>query len=72
MAPKVAIVYVSTTNHLVYTDLPAANCTPKYSLYGHIKKLAEAEKEGIESAGGKVDVYQYAVLTSDTFLHFPH
>ncbi|KAG8526967.1 uncharacterized protein KY384_008396 [Bacidia gigantensis] len=29
-----------------------------YSLYGHIKKLAEAEKEGIESAGGKVDLYQ--------------
>jgi len=29
-----------------------------YSLYGHIAKLAAAEKEGIEAAGGKVDVYQ--------------
>jgi len=29
-----------------------------YSMYGHIKTLADAEKEGIESAGGSVDVYQ--------------
>jgi len=29
-----------------------------YSMYGHIKQLAEAEKKGIEAAGGKVDVYQ--------------
>jgi len=29
-----------------------------YSMYGHIKQLAEAEKKGIESAGGSVDVYQ--------------
>jgi len=31
-----------------------------YSMYGHIAKLVEAEKAGIESAGGKVDVYQVA------------
>jgi NAD(P)H dehydrogenase (quinone) len=31
-----------------------------WSMYGHIKKLAEAEKKGIEGAGGKVDVYQIA------------
>ncbi|KAI9698177.1 MAG: Minor allergen Cla h 7 [Candelina mexicana] len=31
-----------------------------YSMYGHIQKLAEAEKKGIESAGGKVDLYQHA------------
>ncbi|QKX53258.1 uncharacterized protein TRUGW13939_00334 [Talaromyces rugulosus] len=31
-----------------------------YSMYGHIVKLAEAEKKGIEAAGGKVDVYQIA------------
>lgn len=30
-----------------------------YSMYGHILKLAEAEKEGIEAAGGKADLYQY-------------
>lgn len=28
-------------------------------MYGHIVKLAEAEKKGIEAAGGKVDIYQY-------------
>ncbi|KAI1751808.1 minor allergen Alt a 7 [Xylaria castorea] len=29
-----------------------------YSMYGHIAKLAAAEKEGIEKAGGTVDLYQ--------------
>ncbi|KAI1334551.1 quinone oxidoreductase [Xylariaceae sp. FL0016] len=29
-----------------------------YSMYGHIRKLAEAEKAGIEKAGGKCDLYQ--------------
>ena len=28
-------------------------------MYGHIKQMAEAEKRGIEAAGGSVDVYQY-------------
>lgn len=28
-------------------------------MYGHIKTLAEAEKKGIEDAGGKADIYQY-------------
>jgi len=41
------------------TEMPA----PKvaiiiYSMYGHIAKLAEAEKAGIEKAGGKVEIYQ--------------
>jgi len=31
-----------------------------YSMYGHIAKLAEAEKAGIESAGGSVTIYQVA------------
>ncbi|EDN08235.1 minor allergen Alt a 7 [Histoplasma capsulatum] len=31
-----------------------------YSMYGHIQKLAEAEKKGIEAAGGTVDIYQVA------------
>lgn len=30
----------------------------QYSMYGHIGKIAEAEKSGIEAAGGKADVYQ--------------
>jgi len=31
-----------------------------YTLYGHIAKLAEAEKKGIEAAGGNVTIYQVA------------
>lgn len=29
-----------------------------YSMYGHIKALADAQVKGIEAAGGKADVYQ--------------
>ncbi|KAK2606371.1 flavodoxin-like fold protein [Conoideocrella luteorostrata] len=29
-----------------------------YSMYGHIRQLAEAEKRGIEKAGGTADLYQ--------------
>jgi len=29
-----------------------------YSMYGHIAKLAEAEKKGVEAAGGTADIYQ--------------
>jgi NAD(P)H dehydrogenase (quinone) len=28
-------------------------------MYGHVAKLAEAEKKGIEEAGGSADIYQY-------------
>jgi NAD(P)H dehydrogenase (quinone) len=28
-------------------------------MYGHIKQMAEAEKRGVEAAGGSVDLYQY-------------
>lgn len=28
-------------------------------MYGHILKLAEAEKKGIEAAGGSADIFQY-------------
>ncbi|KAG8993349.1 hypothetical protein FRB94_010833 [Tulasnella sp. JGI-2019a] len=31
-----------------------------YSLFGHIKKMAEAEKAGIEAAGGNATIYQVA------------
>lgn len=30
----------------------------KYSTYGHIVKLAEAEAAGIRAAGGSVDIFQ--------------
>ncbi|KAJ5642555.1 Flavoprotein WrbA [Penicillium lividum] len=39
-----------------------------YSMYGHILKLAEAEKRGIEAAGGKADIYQIAETLSDEVL----
>lgn len=29
-----------------------------YSMYGHIATLAQAQKKGIEAAGGSVDLYQ--------------
>jgi NAD(P)H dehydrogenase (quinone) len=35
-----------------------SNNALQYSMYGHIKTLAEAEKKGVESAGGKADLYQ--------------
>jgi len=28
-------------------------------MYGHLGQLAQAEKKGIEAAGGTVDLYQY-------------
>jgi len=31
-----------------------------YSMYGHIRQLAEAEKKGIEEAGGSADLFQIA------------
>ncbi|EEA21333.1 conserved hypothetical protein [Talaromyces marneffei ATCC 18224] len=31
-----------------------------YSMYGHVAKLAEAEKKGVEAAGGQADIYQIA------------
>lgn len=32
----------------------------QYSMYGHIKALAEAEKAGAEKAGVEVDIFQIA------------
>jgi len=29
-----------------------------YSMYGHVAKLAEAEKKGVEEAGGQADLFQ--------------
>ncbi|KAF9524351.1 NADH-quinone oxidoreductase [Crepidotus variabilis] len=39
-----------------------------YSMYGHIQKLAEAEKAGIEAAGGKADIYQVPETLSEEVL----
>jgi len=34
-------------------------------MYGHVAKLAQAEKAGIEAAGGKADLYQYVHTSSN-------
>jgi len=43
-----------------------------YTMYGHIAKLAEAEKKGIEEAGGKVDVYQISETLPEEVLGKMH
>ncbi|KDQ60439.1 benzoquinone reductase [Jaapia argillacea MUCL 33604] len=70
-APEVAVAPA-------YTPTPALDITgpgrgPKvaiiiYSMYGHISKLAEAEKAGIESAGGSAEIFQIPETLSDQVL----
>jgi len=43
-----------------------------YSMYGHIRKLADAEKKGIEAAGGEATLYQIAETLSDEVLGKMH
>ncbi|KAK4241532.1 flavoprotein-like protein [Achaetomium macrosporum] len=43
-----------------------------YSMYGHIRQLAEAEKAGIEKAGGTADLYQVPETLSQEVLDKMH
>ncbi|KAI0035343.1 1,4-benzoquinone reductase [Vararia minispora EC-137] len=43
-----------------------------YSMYGHVAKLAEAEKAGIEAAGGQATIYQIAETLSKDILDLMH
>jgi NAD(P)H dehydrogenase (quinone) len=43
-----------------------------YSMYGHVAKLAEAEKAGIESAGGTVEIFQIPETLPDEVLAKMH
>jgi len=43
-----------------------------YSMYGHIRQLAEAEKKGIEEAGGSVTLFQVEETLSDEVLAKMH
>ncbi|KAL5431314.1 Minor allergen Alt a 7 [Paraphaeosphaeria minitans] len=43
-----------------------------YSMYGHIRQLAEAEKKGIEAAGGSVTMFQVEETLSDEVLAKMH
>ncbi len=56
-APKVAIVIYSMHGHVAKRTFTCV-CTP---IYTHCLQsiVAEAEKAGIESAGGKAEIFQY-------------
>jgi NAD(P)H dehydrogenase (quinone) len=41
-------------------------------MYGHIKQLADAEKKGIEKAGGTADVFQVAETLPEDVLSKMH
>lgn len=71
MAPKVAIVFVCPPFTPRLCSMLTDNAM-QYSMYGHIQKLAEAEKKGIESAGGQADVFQVAETLSDEVLGKMH
>ncbi|OJJ45908.1 hypothetical protein ASPZODRAFT_152864 [Penicilliopsis zonata CBS 506.65] len=43
-----------------------------FSLYGHTQTMAEAEKKGIEAAGGQADIFQVAETLSDMVLEKMH
>ncbi len=63
MAPKIAIIYVSAAlyaNGAKAQVKTALERTDHWGIhmYGHIAKMAEAEKAGIEAAGGTADLYQ--------------
>ncbi|SCW01646.1 LAFE_0E04214g1_1 [Lachancea fermentati] len=39
-----------------------------YTLYGHTRALAEAQKRGVEAAGGEADIYQVPETLSEDIL----
>lgn len=41
-------------------------------MYGHIKKMAEAEAEGVKAAGGTVDFYQVPETLPESVLSAMH
>ncbi|KAF4594435.1 minor allergen Alt a 7 [Ophiocordyceps camponoti-floridani] len=43
-----------------------------YSMYGHVRQLAEAEKQGIEKAGGSADLFQLPETLSEDVLSKMH
>nr|VWP01316.1 Polygalacturonase (PG) (EC (Pectinase) [Ganoderma boninense] len=43
-----------------------------YSMYGHIAKLAESVKQGVESAGGSVTIYQISETLPEEILAKMH
>ncbi|PHH71537.1 hypothetical protein CDD80_5213 [Ophiocordyceps camponoti-rufipedis] len=43
-----------------------------YSMYGHIRQLAEAEKKGVEKAGGSADLFQLPETLGEDVLSKMH
>ncbi|KAL5498755.1 PST2_1 [Sanghuangporus vaninii] len=65
----------TTTTTAISTT--AAKMAPKvaiiiYSMYGHIAKLAESVKAGVESAGGTVTIFQIPETLSEDILKLMH
>jgi len=54
-SPSAPVTQTQTTTHNMS---PPKVAIVIYTMYGHIAKLAEAEKAGIESAGGQATIYQ--------------
>lgn len=81
MSPRIAIVYVRVSFSQSYSlfylpkllkhgnELTNLN---QYSMYGHVRTLAEAEKKGIENAGGTADLYQIRETLSEDVLAKMH
>ncbi len=65
-SPKVAIIYYSMYGHIL-----KCKCVPSLAhvpLTLTLSVVAEAEKAGIEKAGGKADIYQYVTFPVSSFL----
>jgi len=67
----------STSSQPTTTQAPVAMSSPKvaiviYSMYGHIARLAEAVKAGIESTGGSVTIFQIPETLPDEVLAKMH
>jgi NAD(P)H dehydrogenase (quinone) len=56
-APEIAATSTSTPNE---SSMAPNVAIIIYTMYGHVAKLAEAEKRGIEAAGGTATIYQIA------------
>ena len=62
--PKVAIIIYTMYSHIGKRSLhcPSHIVVHTHSFSCYLYPVAEAEKAGIESAGGKVDIYQYEFI----------
>ncbi|PAV20342.1 NADH-quinone oxidoreductase [Pyrrhoderma noxium] len=67
----------STTSQEKSPKLDPPNMAPKvaiviYSMYGHIAKVAEHVKKGVESAGGSAQIFQIPETLSEDILKLLH